>query len=138
MTQKGNVMTEDRALLAAAVALRDDMLMRAERDAWQHGGDLVVGAGNGVWRRFNDAILAAAALTPPSVDAGEGEELRKLIDALAKVSPIETRDNADYADLTFGEHPTQAMTMAPRDWDAIEAAYLDARAALKSTSEGEG
>ena len=62
--------------------------------------------------------------------AGLVEALGKLTNALAKVSPIETRDTPDYAELFFGEHQTQAMTTAPADWNAIEAAYLDARSAL--------
>lgn len=40
----------------AAIALRDDMLMRAERNRWQNDGELVVEAGTGVWLRFNQAL----------------------------------------------------------------------------------
>jgi hypothetical protein len=58
------------------------------------------------------------------------EALETLIAALAKICPIETRNTPDYAELTFGDHQTQAMTMQPADWDDIEAAYLDARSAL--------
>lgn len=43
-------------LRKAALALRDDLLERAERDAWKHDGDVVVEAGAGVWRRFNEAL----------------------------------------------------------------------------------
>lgn len=61
--------------------------------------------------------------------------LERLTGALAKVSPIETNDTPDYAELTFGDHQTQAMTMQPNDWLAIEAAYLEARAALAHHGE---
>lgn len=50
---------EIAALREAAIALRDDMLMRAERDAWKRDGDVVVEAGAGVWRRFNEALGGA-------------------------------------------------------------------------------
>lgn len=43
-------------LLSAAIALRDDMLMRARVKHTRTGGDLVVEAGAGVWSRFNRAI----------------------------------------------------------------------------------
>ena len=46
-------------LLAAAEALRDDMLMRAEMHKHMHNGELVVECGNGVWLRFNRAITRA-------------------------------------------------------------------------------
>ena len=43
-------------LAAAATALRDDMLMRAEMHKRRNNGELVVEAGNGVWRRINQAL----------------------------------------------------------------------------------
>ncbi len=61
--------------------------------------------------------------------------LERLTTALAKVSPIETRETADYAELCFGDHQTQAMTMCPNDWNDIEAAYIDARAALAGDTQ---
>lgn len=43
-------------LAGAATALRDDMLMRAEMRKRRNNGELVVEAGNGVWRRINAAL----------------------------------------------------------------------------------
>ena len=43
-------------LAGAANALRDDMLMRAEMHKHRNNGELVVEAGNGVWRRINQAL----------------------------------------------------------------------------------
>lgn len=43
-------------LAGAATALRDDMLMRAEMHKHRNNGELVVEAGNGVWRRINEAL----------------------------------------------------------------------------------
>lgn len=43
-------------LLFAAIALRDDMLMRAKMNAHLNNDEIVVEAGNGVWFRFNEAI----------------------------------------------------------------------------------
>lgn len=64
-----NAMTEptpvEAGLREAAIALRDDMLMRAEMNKPFYGGDLVVEAGAGVWARFT-TILAALSETPPS------------------------------------------------------------------------
>lgn len=51
-------------LLSAAIALRDDMLMRAEMNKWQNNGEIVVEAGNGVWFRFNSAIKKAQGHDP--------------------------------------------------------------------------
>lgn len=45
----------------AAIALRDDMIMRAKMNAYQNDGDIVVEAGAGVWFRFNEALNALAA-----------------------------------------------------------------------------
>lgn len=53
----------EEGLLAAAIALRDDMLMRAKMNAHQNDGEIVVEAGNGVWHRFNRAIDAASRPT---------------------------------------------------------------------------
>lgn len=41
---------------AAGVALRDDLLMRAEMHRRSNDGDLVVEASNGVWQRFCQAL----------------------------------------------------------------------------------
>lgn len=59
---------EPVGLREAALALRDDMLMRAKRDAWQNDGEIVVEAGAGVWARFN----AALTRTDEASTDGEG------------------------------------------------------------------
>lgn len=43
-------------LLAAVIALRDDMIARAETNKHLNDGELVVEAGAGVWSRFNRVI----------------------------------------------------------------------------------
>ena len=48
-------------LVEAATYLRDDMLERAKREAWQHNGDIVVDAGAGAWSRFNAALAKIGA-----------------------------------------------------------------------------
>ena len=55
-----------------------------------------------------------------------------LVEALSKFMPIEVRETRDYAEITFGDHQTQAMTMAPDDWIALNTA-LDA---YQSTDKG--
>jgi hypothetical protein len=47
---------ERDALREAAIALRDDMIERAEMNKRFNGGDVVIEAGNGVWFRFNEAL----------------------------------------------------------------------------------
>lgn len=54
--QAAQAITDLEAIKDAAIALRDDMLMRAERDKWQNDGELVVEAGAGVWSRLNIAL----------------------------------------------------------------------------------
>ena len=49
-------------LLAAAIALRDDLLNRAE---WCPDAGKVVCAGNGAWWRFNEAIETAQNTRAP-------------------------------------------------------------------------
>ena len=49
---------ECEVLREAAIALRDDMLQRAQMDAWSRNGAIVVEAGAGVWSRFNAALTA--------------------------------------------------------------------------------
>lgn len=48
-----------------------------------------------------------------------------LVEAVARILPIRVRNTQDYAEITFGDgssHSTQAMTMNPEAWEAIEAA----------------
>lgn len=58
-------------LLEASIALRDDMLRRAEMNKWQNDGELVVEAGAGAWSRFCRAIDTRAS--QPATDAREAE-----------------------------------------------------------------
>jgi hypothetical protein len=81
-------------------------------------------------------IEAALVLSRTPSTPGVREALEKLSAALNKVSPITTRDTPDYAELYFGEHQTQAMTMAPRDWNEVAAAHDEARAALSAKEQG--
>ena len=64
-------MLREPSLLAAAIALRDDMLMRAKMNARQNDGEIVVEAGIGVWYRFNKAIEAASNPTAIREMGGE-------------------------------------------------------------------
>ncbi len=43
-------------LLFAAIALRDDMLMRAKMSTYLNNDEIVVEAGKSIWFRFNEAI----------------------------------------------------------------------------------
>lgn len=52
-----------------------------------------------------------------------GDEVERLIEALRPFVPISTHDTPDYAELRFGEHQTQAMTMQPNDWQQLQAAF---------------
>lgn len=61
---------------------------------------------------------------PPGQHApGNGGEVEKLREALRPFMPIRVNNTPDYAELTFGEHPTQAMTMQPDDWQRLNDAY---------------
>lgn len=48
----------NEALVKAATAVRDDLLMRAERDKHLRGDEIVVAVGAGVWCRLTDTIAA--------------------------------------------------------------------------------
>jgi hypothetical protein len=73
-----------------------------------------------------------------------GEEARRALAAVLPFLPIEVRYNPDYGEITFGEHQSQAMTMAPDDWLALNDASKAHRgleevlgsAVDKSASEG--
>jgi hypothetical protein len=67
---------------------------------------------------------------PPPDDTESGLSIksadvaaRALTEALRPFMPIETRDGPDYAEVTFGDHKSQAMTMVPADWNKLAAAY---------------
>lgn len=46
-------------LVEAAIALRDDMIMRAKMNRRKNGGEVIVEASNGVWVRFCHTIDAS-------------------------------------------------------------------------------
>ena len=54
--QIAKLQADSDKLAGAATALRDDMLMRAEMHKRRNNGELVVEAGNGIWRRINQAL----------------------------------------------------------------------------------
>lgn len=45
-----------------------------------------------------------------------------LVEALRAVTPITVHNTPDYAELTFGGSQTQAMTMEPEKWEAVNSA----------------
>jgi hypothetical protein len=63
-------------LLTAAIALRDDLLMRGKREP---DGTIIVNASAGRWMRFNEAIDTALSITPTM----SAEDMRE---AAAKVA----------------------------------------------------
>lgn len=71
---------------------------------------------------YEDVAKAAKEMGYPTVSAAL-EHLRDLTSALAPFMPITIRDTADYAELSFGAHQTQAMTMNPHDWQELNQAY---------------
>jgi len=60
-------------------------------------------------------IRPTRAETPQSIPS-EREEIVALIDLVKILFPIVVNETPDYAELTFGEHQTQAMTMDPQTW----------------------
>jgi len=62
------------------------------------------------------------------------DTLHKLVEALKPFMPISIKENRDYAKVSFGEHQTQAMTMAPDDWAKLGNAFQ----ALSLLSKGGG
>lgn len=48
----------------------------------------------------------------------------ELEEALNPFLPITINETRDYAELTFGGHQTQAMTMSPAEWRALSEAAL--------------
>ena len=54
-----------------------------------------------------------------------------LVEAVARILPIRVHNGPDYAEVTFGDgtsHSSQAMTMNPEAWEAIESAHRRAAA----------
>lgn len=59
------------------------------------------------------------------------DDVKALVERLSRLLPVVVNNTPDYAELSFGDaHPTQAMTMAPDDWMALNdiAAALTAQA----------
>lgn len=67
--------------------------------------------------RIDEALSGQPAA--PSLPA----EVVALVKALSPFMPITTRDTPDYAEVTFGDHQSQAMTMDPAAWNALTEAY---------------
>ena len=68
---------------------------------------------------------ASSRPTPPA-EIAAGTEVARLREALAKVMPIRVHDGPDYAEVYFADgaaHSTQAMTMNPADWRAVQSAW---------------
>lgn len=47
------------------------------------------------------------------------DEIVEVLERVKPLFPITVNETADYAELTFGEHQTQAMTMDPATWLAL-------------------
>lgn len=64
-------------------------------------------------------------MTHPTNTPTPGEPLTaesvKLCEALNRILPITVRETPGYAELTFGESQTQAMTLEPDTWLALNA-----------------
>lgn len=73
--------------------------------------------------------LNAALSAKPSLEQGQ-----ELVEALRPFLPITVNETADYAELTFGDHETQAMTLRPDDWLKLNAAA----SVLSRKQSGEG
>lgn len=67
------------------------------------------------------------SLAAPMGREDEDSKIDALIKALEPIMPISTNDTADYAELYFGEHQTQAMTMVPQTWLEINEAFAAMR-----------
>lgn len=88
-------------------------------------------------QRDNFAVSRSALERLWAAEAREAELIARcdaLVGAVRRFMPITTRDNQDYAEVTFGEHQSQAMTMAPDDWNALN----DAFTALTTITTGGG
>lgn len=88
--------------------------------------------------RLRTAILTRQSASSDSRVRELEEALERLTTAMRLIMPITTNNTADYAEIAFGDHPTQAMTMIPDTWIGITAAYDAARAALASQSPEQG
>lgn len=48
------------------------------------------------------------------------DDVKALVERVSRLLPVVVNNTPDYAELSFGDaHPTQAMTMAPDDWLAL-------------------
>lgn len=106
-TERAGRMERERDEARAAFALRDQMLTIAQAEA----------------TRLKEKLDEAEA------------KVKELLGLLAPFLPINARDTPDYAELSFGDHQTQAMTMQPNDWIALSTAALRW---TEEASQGEG
>lgn len=77
------------------------------------------------WPSHWRPLPAPPNATPPA-EIAAGTEVARLREALAKVMPIRVHDGRDYAEVYFADgatHSTQAMTMNPDDWRAVQSAW---------------
>ena len=112
-----SVKDAERALLSALSSERE----RAERaelalEQFHEGNGWTA---NYVAQRLYDEKVAAEA----RAEAAEAK-VKELLGLLAPFLPINAVDTRDYAELSFGDHQTQAMTMQPDDWIALSDAAL--------------
>ena len=71
------------------------------------------------WVGFEGPLDSAIAAIPNHVDV---ERMRELLAQVAPMFPITTHDTPDYAEVQFGNgegHSSQAMTMNPEHWGAL-------------------
>ncbi len=78
--------------------------------------------------RGNTIAGIAAAMQAPDADLTARVEtlqarVEELEGALKPFMPISIRMTPDYAEVEFGEHQTQAMTMDPHSWIGLNDAY---------------
>lgn len=112
------------AFIQTAVDLRDDMLMRAKMNAHLNDGEIVVEAGNGVWRRFNDAIDAVFAPGALSRRPSPTEQdVERVARAICYANCITAHP----------DDPERAQCQADNGWDMW---LPEARAAISTMAEG--
>src|SRR5687768_11483606 len=92
-------------------------------------------SGGGARQRNRPAPLRETPMTQHNIEPTQRD--RELLERLNRLLPVswdnETNGYGEpiYANLTFGDHQTQAMTMCPDDWMALN----DIPAAIASARE---
>lgn len=112
-TRAGRKVDPEQALTAAIEA------MEAERAAVQ---------GCPVHTRTPSSVIGKGG----AVEAVARDNVEKGLAALERLLPVSYHNTADYAELTFGDHQTQAMTMDPDTWTALNELPNAVRAALSA------